>query len=201
MSRMVQHEPEGELLETLSLYALGLLDPDETAAIERHLAEGCPPCEAEIRSVQEALGTLGEGVALHEPPAALRSRVMALASGTPPLTTRKILPIHPHIVQRDEGVWRPAGPGLLVKILYIDRDKETITSLLRMEAGASYAPHRHAAAEQCLVLEGDVRDGTNVLHAGDFQTAPAGSIHGNIWTEEGCLLLLVSSLRDEILST
>ena len=191
---MVHHEPEAGLLETLSLYALGLLDPAETAAIERHLAEGCTSCEAEIRSLQESLGTFGEAVTLHQTPPALRSRVMALA-------TRKILPIHPHIVKRDEGAWRSLGPGLQVKVLYIDREKETLTSLLRMDAGASYSPHRHAAAEQCLVLEGDVRDGSCVLHAGDFQTAPAGSVHGSIWTEEGCLLLLVSSLRDEILTT
>jgi anti-sigma factor ChrR (cupin superfamily) len=70
--------------------------------------------------------------------------------------------------------------------------------LVRMPAGASYPRHRHAGAEQCYVLEGDLRFGGRVFRAGDYQCADADSIHDVQYTEAGCLLLIVSSLHDEI---
>jgi anti-sigma factor ChrR (cupin superfamily) len=72
--------------------------------------------------------------------------------------------------------------------------------LIRMEPGASYVPHRHGGPEQCYVVEGDLRDGDVVVRAGDFQCAPESTMHGAQTTEKGCLLLIVSSLRDELLT-
>jgi anti-sigma factor ChrR (cupin superfamily) len=71
--------------------------------------------------------------------------------------------------------------------------------LVRMTEGASYPSHRHAAAEECLVLEGDLIVGEDVLRAGDFQRSEAGSVHPPQSTRAGCLLYILSSLEDELL--
>jgi anti-sigma factor ChrR (cupin superfamily) len=96
-------------------------------------------------------------------------------------------------------VWEQVIPGVRAKRLYVDPQHDTVTMLIRMDPGASYLPHRHAGPEQCFVLEGDLRDGELVVRAGDFQCAAEGTVHGSQQTESGCLLLIVSSLRDELL--
>src|SRR5262249_39534142 len=106
-----------------------------------------------------------------------------------------------HVLRHDEGKWRRTPfPGVTVKTLYLDKETAMATNLLRMEPGASYPPHRHTAVEQCLVLEGDIRQGNTVLRAGDYSRNEASSDHGRLHTEGGCLLLLISSVKDELLT-
>jgi anti-sigma-K factor RskA len=62
--------------EDVAAYMLGALEPGEAAELERH-AEGCERCQAEIRWLTPAVQALPEGVERIEPPAELRSRVMA----------------------------------------------------------------------------------------------------------------------------
>jgi anti-sigma-K factor RskA len=64
-------------------YAVDALDDIERAAFERHLTE-CAECRAEVASLREAAGLLGETEAT-EPPAALRDRVLAGISTVRPL--------------------------------------------------------------------------------------------------------------------
>jgi anti-sigma factor ChrR (cupin superfamily) len=104
-----------------------------------------------------------------------------------------------HTVRSGEGKWHTVRPGIHAKRLYVDRTRDLVTMLVRMEPGASYVPHRHKAPEQCFVLEGDIRDGPDLFHAGDFQCKETGSVHGAQTTENGCLVLIVSSLHDELL--
>ena len=81
--------------------------------------------------------------------------------------------------------------GLLLRILS-DRARGTATTLVRMEPGSRIRPHRHLGVEQCLVLEGDVRSGTIGMRAGDFNCSPPGSVHEELVSDGGALLLLVS---------
>ena len=76
-----------------------------------------------------------------------------------------------------------------------------VTMLIRMAPGTAYPAHRHGGAEECYVLEGDLHVGDDiVMHAGDYQRAEAGSTHPVQSTRGGCLLLLTSSLRDELVA-
>jgi len=60
--------------EDLGLYALGLLDPSERAAIEQHLGT-CATCRADLASHQSTVGALREGVSVAAP-ADLRARIV-----------------------------------------------------------------------------------------------------------------------------
>lgn len=66
-----------EFLELCAGYALGSLDPADRAALEAHLAEGCPECEAELSRLSGGVLALTVSVPPRRAPAALRSRVLA----------------------------------------------------------------------------------------------------------------------------
>lgn len=66
-----------EMNELYELYALGVLEPDLAAEIDRHIAEDCAHCREHLSSalaVTAALAGLAEPLA---PPARLRNRVLA----------------------------------------------------------------------------------------------------------------------------
>ena len=69
--------------------------------------------------------------------------------------------------------------------------------LVKMAAGARYPRHRHAAVEECYVIEGDLHVSGTVLLAGDYQRADMDSFHGVQWTENGCTAFIISSLQNE----
>ncbi|MCP5152975.1 MAG: cupin domain-containing protein [Ectothiorhodospiraceae bacterium] len=91
-------------------------------------------------------------------------------------------------VRTDEGEWVDLAPGVSVKTLHVEGEAECF--LLRLAPGARVPAHRHAVAEECMVLSGDVRIGALTLGAGDFHVAPAGVDHPPLETSGGTLLYL-----------
>nr|MBI3613069.1 anti-sigma factor [Nitrospirota bacterium] len=65
-----------QLEESLSLYALGTLEPDPAREVESHLASGCPPCSALLRQYQGAAAMLPYTLTLKTPPAGLKAKIM-----------------------------------------------------------------------------------------------------------------------------
>jgi anti-sigma-K factor RskA len=61
--------------DELAAYALGALDPEEAAEVERHL-EACPRCQAGLRWAMPAIDALPETVEQVEPPSSLRTRLL-----------------------------------------------------------------------------------------------------------------------------
>jgi len=103
----------------------------------------------------------------------------------------------------DSSDWEPTPfDGISVRRLHVDPSQDTVTMLIKMAPGTSYPAHRHGGAEHCYVIEGDicVEDRGEILRAGDYQVAPAGSTHGVQSTKAGCVLFIISSRRDEILA-
>ena len=181
-----------EIREQTALHALGLLEPDQARSFQDH-ATGCPVCESERRAFEAAAARLPLALPQSQPAPSLRERLLARIRAKPEL------PAGLHVVRSEHGAWQSAGfPGVSVKQLYVDA-QENVTVLVRMEPGARYPGHRHVAAEQCLVLEGDLRIGDLVLHAGDFQRADAASEHQVSSTEQGCLLLVIASQHNELI--
>lgn len=74
---------DDDLHELSALYALDVLDEDDRARYEQHLA-GCERCRREVRSLGEASAALGYAVEAPAPPAELRGRILEQARAEPP---------------------------------------------------------------------------------------------------------------------
>src|SRR5262245_1483124 len=117
---MAANEPEHDRLhESAGLYVLGALEPGERSEFERHL-RSCDACTAEVRSLAGVTAALPHGVPLVDPPASLRSRVMAVTgrSTTTPanvvaLPTRPVVRARPWV---STAGWLSAAALLLVSL-------------------------------------------------------------------------------------
>jgi anti-sigma factor RsiW len=74
----VDHE---QLEESLSLYALGTLEPESAREVESHLASGCPHCGTLLRQYQGTAGMLPYALTLKTSPAELKARIMRVIVG------------------------------------------------------------------------------------------------------------------------
>jgi anti-sigma factor ChrR (cupin superfamily) len=208
----MNHDPSlGDPQELASLYAAGALPPEERDRFESHLAGGCDVCGQELAALMASLHGLAAGVAPVPLNPQTRARLLQQVAASASRASRPT-PLQPHLssvtpsgpvpslltLRADEGDWVATSvPGVRIRTLYVDRERDQYTALVRMSAGSSYPRHVHGGPEHCLVLEGDLHIGDEVLHPGDYQVAPAGSRHGVQTTERGCLLFITSSLHDE----
>jgi quercetin dioxygenase-like cupin family protein len=98
-----------------------------------------------------------------------------------------------------EGTWLGIAPGVMAKLLSYDSVSRRTTALVRIAAGTRYAPHRHAAAEESYVLEGGCNIAGHEMTVGDYHRAEAGTEHHDTSSDDGCLLLVISSPQNEML--
>lgn len=119
--------------------------------------------------------------------ARVKARVME-AIGRDPLPANRT-------VRADSGGWERITPKIERKVLW--SSDAAISVLLRCAPGAEVGPHLHAMDEECMVLEGSIRIGDDlVLHAGDFHVGRRGSRHAATTTDTGALVYLRGA-RDE----
>ena len=227
---MTHTTADEELEGQAALYALGALDAEEARAFESHLEGGCAACEAELREFESVVADLAFAAPAAEPPAGVRSRLLALASeergqnaraetetrltgeedgpGRVAATVEESSRAPQQtdggagflVVRAGEGEWRETpDPGVTFKLLFVDRERATVTTLVRMEPGARIRAHRHLGVEQCLLLEGDLRSGGLGMAAGDFNCSLPGSVHEDLTTDGGALFLIVAPERYETL--
>ncbi|MDF0676448.1 MAG: cupin domain-containing protein [Nitrospira sp.] len=102
-------------------------------------------------------------------------------------------------IRASEGAWRGIAPGVMAKLLSFDPTSRRATTLLRFAPGTSYAPHRHTAVEELYVLDGGCRIAGREMTVGDYHRAEAGTVHYDTSTDDGCLLLVISSPQNELL--
>jgi len=76
-----------------------------------------------------------------------------------------------------------------------------ITALVRLAPGSRYAAHRHLGTEEVLVLEGSCYCGGRLLRKGDYHRAEVGSVHVNMRSDEGSLMLISAPLQSDMLPT
>lgn len=85
--------------------------------------------------------------------------------------------------------WKPFHPGVQIKVLH--RAGDVMSYLLRLAPGASLAAHRHPVDEECVVLEGRLRIGHDLLvDAGGFHLAHQDALHAIITSDEGATIFL-----------
>jgi anti-sigma factor ChrR (cupin superfamily) len=70
--------------------------------------------------------------------------------------------------------------------------------LVRLAPGASYPPHEHASVEELYLLEGKLWIDERHLSAGDYNRAAPGTSDQRVWSETGCMCLLITSPSDEL---
>jgi anti-sigma factor ChrR (cupin superfamily) len=91
-----------------------------------------------------------------------------------------------------DDAWLPhAVPGIRMKILAINRERSYAMLLLDVAPGTRFPPHHHGGAEECYVISGSLFTCGRRFGAGDFAHADRESDHGELWTEEGCRVILV----------
>ena len=187
---MPRKENKHRFQTAAALASLGVLPPPEAREFREHLAQGCEACGSELQAFESVASQLAMAAPELQPPPRLRDTLLARIDDARPRM---------HVVRNTEGKWKPSPfPGVTVKTLFFDRETAMMTNLVRMDPRASYPPHRHTAMEQCLVLEGDVRQDDVVLGPGDYSRNDPLSDHSRLYTENGCLLLIISSARDEL---
>jgi len=82
-------------------------------------------------------------------------------------------------------------PGIKMRILALNKKLGYATLLLDVDPGTRFPSHHHGGAEECYVVSGSLFTCGRKLVAGDFVHADADTDHGELWTEEGCQVILV----------
>lgn len=87
------------------------------------------------------------------------------------------------------GAWQAFGRGVEIKVLH--EADGLMSYLLRLAPGAVVAAHHHAHDEECVVLQGTLRIGEDVVvGAGGFHLARRGSLHAAISAPDGATIYL-----------
>jgi quercetin dioxygenase-like cupin family protein len=98
-------------------------------------------------------------------------------------------PRHVTVQRSDNELWQPFSRGVDIKVLN-ERDG-VMSYLLRLAPGASFPSHRHPIDEVCLVLEGTIQIGTElVVPAGGFHLAQRDSVHAPVSSVAGATIYL-----------
>lgn len=95
------------------------------------------------------------------------------------------------VLGQDAG-WVDFMPGVRIKPLWEGGERSSM--LVRMRAGASVRSHSHGLEEECMMLAGEAFIGDTLLRAGEYQLAPAGSVHGTVYTDVGALFYVHGAL-------
>ena len=97
----------------------------------------------------------------------------------------------------DERKWRDVGAGLMV--LDLNEEAGRRLQIVRLAPNGRILAHINHGTEIIYVAKGSlVIDGTR-LKAGDVLSSPAGTMHRETWSAEGCELVIECSPDDELL--
>jgi anti-sigma factor ChrR (cupin superfamily) len=94
-------------------------------------------------------------------------------------------------VRCDDLPWKPStfAAGLSVKDVAVTGGLEM--QILRFEPGARLPLHKHECPEFIYVLEGELIVAGQRLSSGWASVASVGSVHSDVHSETGCVLVLV----------
>jgi hypothetical protein len=107
-------------------------------------------------------------------------------------------PVVPPPQERLEPEWEEVAPGISVKLLATDTDKDRVSMLVRLAPGVDYPPHRHGGVEELYLLDGELMIDDKKLYPGDYNRAEPGTADQRVWSERGCTCVLLTSTRDVI---
>ena len=191
----MKHFSEQETHDMASAYALGSLDQNDAESFEQHLAEGCDVCRELLRDFEAVVGHMGLIAPVVSPSSGVRERLMKSVrtdrDNRPAISAVPYSALQHMTIRSNEGDWMPMCEGIKVKRLFYDEVRRTKTVLIKMDPGSVLPKHHHSSVEECLMLEGELFSGDQVLRAGDYQVSLAESNHERISTVNGALFLIV----------
>ena len=178
--------PTTDLEELAALDAAGALDEHEQRDLRAKFAAASPDARAAIAHIYELAAQLAVERATEDPAPSVRERLLDRVNAS-----------RLYSLRADEGTWTPGPvPGTRVKLLSLDRLRNSATLLMRVDPGARYPAHHHSGGEDCYVIAGEIIVAGQRLHAGDFHRAEADSDHGVLASDTGAEVLLVVSAAD-----
>jgi len=97
-----------------------------------------------------------------------------------------------------EPEWEEVAPGISCKLLAIDAQRKRVSMLVRLAAGGEYPAHTHAGVEELHLLEGELWVDEHKLYPGDYNRAEPGTGDLRVWSEAGCMCVLITSSEDRL---
>jgi anti-sigma factor ChrR (cupin superfamily) len=172
-------------------YALQALPASEAAEAAAHIAS-CPDCQRELERLRPVIDRfVSWPTDVLRPTTSLKARLarrIAEETGKPPV----LLPAS----RWSEPDWEQAAPGIEVKLLATDADRQRVSMLVRLAPGANYPAHTHADVEELHLLDGELWIDERKLLPGDFNYGAPGAFDERVWSETGCTCVLITSTKD-----
>jgi anti-sigma factor ChrR (cupin superfamily) len=195
----IAHHDHPSAEESAALYLAGAFPPGEALAFEARLAAGWPEAEAELKQLEAAVLALAADCPPIEPPAGAKDAILARLPTDPRaadrLAARGMTGSVFRFAEDGAGDFGPTpSPGVTIRLLNIDRERDQFSCLLRFAAGAVLHSHPHDGPEECIVLEGDLTVGQVRMKAGDYQRVEPGVDHIEQRSEGGALLYVTAPL-------
>ena len=184
-----------EKAELASAYALQVLPASEVAAAEAHIAS-CSDCRRELESLRPVVDRfVSWPTDVLRPTASLQARLALRIAGE--TGQRPVLPPElPGVRRWSEPDWERVAPGIECKLLATDTDRHRVSMLVRLEPGARYPAHAHAAVEDLHLLDGELWIDARKLFPGDHNYGAPGAGDDRVWSETGCTCVLITSTKD-----
>ncbi len=180
-----------QIEELAAAYALGALNPEEQAEVEKRLVRG-------DKVLAEAIETFGGTASLmmfssepRTPRSGFKERLMSNFT-TEPGKEQKEKPLPFFFLKATEGTWEEIHEGVSQKILYRDDARKTTTLLMRMGPGTAVPSHSHDGPEELYILEGSCFCQGKHLGPGDYHRAEPHSDHNPTTSENGCMMMVIS---------
>jgi 2,4'-dihydroxyacetophenone dioxygenase len=82
------------------------------------------------------------------------------------------------LIQSDDVQWFPLGPGTSYKLFRVSPETGHWSGLIKMDAGARFAPHKHYGAAEFYVLKGALEYRAGIARAGAYGYEPNTVEHG-----------------------
>lgn len=107
-------------------------------------------------------------------------------------------PALPEVLAWREPEWEDVAPGISCKPLATDMQHDRVSMLVRLAPDTAYPPHRHTGVEKLFLLDGELWIQDRKLHPGDYNRNEPGTADKRVWSETGCICVLITSPGDVI---
>ena len=96
------------------------------------------------------------------------------------------------LVQTDDLDWQVMGEGVGIKILRVSEETGQWTGLIRMEAGATFAAHKHLGAADGYIVKGCLEYRVGSAETGSYLYEPLGAVHEATTCSEETVILFTA---------